>query len=322
MYFVLLHRMYEGMTHLGEAVEIKKVFILNKKSKYLFFSCALLNIGFLFPTQVFGLNYNTAETEEPPELSKQVNVLPAPTKEDLKRGSQTVKIPKNLKVPEEWKVYLNPATEEFWTEGNHRPDAGFVLFARNPNKDTAKLWLLRMEAKAKELQILFPIILQAQKELVHEGYMVDRYNMVKNATGDSFLPVVAPNSSSSQELEFTPKLTSSPIQKKFVPPTASDLKSLSFYFLFRPGCIHCENLSKSLVGFPNVVPLQITKESLVDFPGLAKSNYASPQTVENYDPTGETPYLIISNPKLKKLTILKGEQSTEAILFSAASVLR
>ena len=267
-------------------------------------------------------NYNTAETDEPPELSKQINILPPPTKEDLKRGSEEIKIPKNIKVPEEWKAYLNPATEEFWTEGNHRPDAGFVLFARNPNKDTAKLWLLRMEAKAKELQILFPIILQAQKELVHEGYMVDRYNMVKNSTGDSFLPVVAPNSTPSQELEFSPKQVNSTPQKKFIPPTASDLKSLSFYFLFRPGCIHCENLSKFLVGFPNVVPLQITTEPLVDFPGLTKSNYASPQTVKNYDPAGETPYLIISNPKIKKVTILKGEQSTESILFSAASVLR
>jgi hypothetical protein len=322
LYFVLLHRMYEGITHLGEAVEINKAFILNKKSKCLFFYYALLNIGFLFPTQVFGLNYNTAETEEPPELSKQVNVLPAPTKEDLKRGFQVVKIPKNINVPQEWKPYLNPATEEFWTEGNHRPDAGFVLFARNPSKDTAKLWLLRMEAKAKELQILFPIILQAQKELVHDGYMVDRYNMVKNSTGDSFLPSIASNSVSSQELELSHQLESAVPQKKFVPPSATDLKGLSFYFLFRPGCIHCENLSKSLVGFPNVIPLQITTEPLVNFPGLAKSNYASPKTVENYDPTGETPYLIISNPKIKKITILKGEQSTESILFSAASVLR
>lgn len=302
-------------------MKIEKRFILNRKSKYFLFSY-VLNIVFLFPTQVFGLDYNTAETDEPPELSKQINILPPPTKEDLKRGSEEIKIPKNIKVPEEWKAYLNPATEEFWTEGNHRPDAGFVLFARNPNKDTAKLWLLRMEAKAKELQILFPIILQAQKELVHEGYMVDRYNMVKNSTGDSFLPVVAPNSTPSQELEFSHKQVNSTPQKKFVPPTASDLKSLSFYFLFRPGCIHCENLSKSLVGFPNVVPLQITTEPLVDFPGLAKSNYASPQTVKNYDPAGETPYLIISNPKIKKVTILKGEQSTESILFSAASVLR
>lgn len=261
-------------------------------------------------------SYNTAESEEPAGMA---NVLPPPSKEDIKRGANEIKIPKNIKIPAEWQPYLNPATEEFWTEGNHRPDAGFVLFARNPSKDTAKLWLLRMEAKAKELQTLFPLIVEAQKELVNGGYMVDRYNMVKNSIGNSFVPKAASGSPSSQELSTQ---YASALVKPISMPKKDDLKNITFYFLFRPGCIHCENLAKTLVGFPNVIPLQITTEPLVNFQGLAKSNYASPVTVKNYDAQGETPYLIISNQKSKKVVVLKGEQSTETILFSAASVLR
>jgi len=288
-----------------------------KKSNRLFFSTVGLAASVLFFQSAFSQGYNTATTTE--ESQAAPNVLPAPTKEELKRGANEIKIPKNIKIPAEWQPYLNPATEEFWTEGNHRPDAGFVLFARNPSKDTAKLWLLRMEAKAKELQILFPLIVEAQKELVKQGYMVDRYNMVKDSVGTSFLPKVASDSLPSQELNT--QLAQVAYQKAAL-PKQDDLKNVIFYFLFRPGCVHCENLSKTLVGFPNVIPLQITTEPLVNFQGLAKSNYASPATVKSYDPTGETPYLIISNPKAKKVTLLKGEQSTEMVLFSAASVLK
>lgn len=282
---------------------------------FLIVMMSLVSLASFFQ-KAFPQGYNTATTEE---SQPSANVLPLPSKEELKRGANEIKIPKNIKIPSEWQPYLNPATEEFWTEGNHRPDAGFVLFARNPSKDTAKLWLLRMEAKAKELQTLFPLIVEAQKDLVKQGYMVDRYNMVKNLVGESFLPKVASDSLPSQELNTQP--TQVAYQRGSL-PKQNDLKKVVFYFLFRPGCIHCENLSKTLVGFPNVIPLQITTEPLINFQGLAKSNYASPATVKNYDPTGETPCLIISNPKSKKVTLLKGEQSTESILFSAASVLK
>jgi hypothetical protein len=50
-----------------------------------------------------------------------------------------VKLPDNLKIPEKWKAYLNPTTDVFWSEGNHTPDAGFLLFAKDPTVENAKL---------------------------------------------------------------------------------------------------------------------------------------------------------------------------------------
>ena len=276
-----------------------------------------LNLICLFFSQLAAIaqaqesGYNTALSNEENAIQYK-NILPAPSNEELKKSSSEVKIPKNIKIPNAWKPFLNPANEEFWSEGNHRPDAGFVLFARNPNVESAKLWLLRMEAKSKMMQKMFPLIVQAQKELVQDGYMLDRYNMVKNNVGASFLPKEVADNLPSQDINISIKDL----------PKTNDLKNLTFYFLFRPGCSHCENMSKNLVGIPNVVPLQITKEPLKHFQGLQSSIYASPETVKNYDPTGETPYLIISNPKSKKLTILKGEQNIEKILYTAATVMR
>lgn len=229
-----------------------------------------------------------------------LRVLPAPTKEELKRGAEVAKLPSNLKIPPEWVPYLNRATEEFWTEGNHRPDAGFVLLARNPSKETAKLWLLRMEAKARALTEMYGFVAEAQKELVRGGFMADRFPT--SVARQGALPG-----------KEAPKTQGSVTDK--------DLKELQFYFLFSPSCGHCAELAETLIPFPNVVPLQVTEGPLKNFPGLPKSTYATKETKEAYLKEGVTPVVVVSWPKKNIVTTLTGNHSTEDLLLAAATVV-
>lgn len=234
-------------------------------------------------------------------------VLPQPSVTEVKRGAAAIKLPKDLKVPGEWIPLLNRAFEEYWMEGNHRPDAGFVLFARNPSKETAKLWLLRMESKAQNLEELFGYVKEAQKELVGGGLMVDRFNMVSqaSATPAGFLG------------KNKPEISPSNISK-------AGLDDVEFYFLFSPTCPHCARLAQSLVGFPNVHPLQVIDGELVNWPGLPQSDRATPETIAAYvkegDQPGGVPVLAIYHPKTNRVLKLRGARSAQEILTAAAAV--
>ncbi len=222
-----------------------------------------------------------------------------PSQNEIKAGEESIVIPKHLKkhVTKDWEKLLNPSFEEFWFEGNHRPDAGLVLFARNPNKETAKLWLLRMEAKAKMLHQMFAHVSEAHAELIKEGHMVDRYDVLP--TKKNTLPKV--------------KLDS----QKFI---KNESQKLVYYFLFDPNCSHCQSLAEKLAPFKNVYPLQITKGELKHFKGLPKSNYATKETLETYLKSG-VPILVISNPQSQQHTTLTGDQSLEDIILASAAVL-
>ncbi len=244
---------------------------------------------------------NTVETRPANML------LPQPSVTDVKRGAAAIKIPKDLKVPEEWIPLLNRAFEEYWMEGSHRPDAGFVLFARNPSKETAKLWLLRMESKAQNLEVLFGYVKEAQKDLVGGGLMVDRFNMVSQASA-------------------TPTGLLGKNQSQSNPPNLSraGLDDIEFYFLFSPTCPHCARLAQSLVGFPNVHPLQVTAGEIVNWPGLPDSDRATPETIAAYvkdgDQPGGVPVLAIFHPKTNRVLKLRGARSAQEILTAAAVV--
>ena len=235
------------------------------------------------------------------------NVLPAPNANEVKRGATAIKIPKNLTVPAEWIPLLNRAYEEYWMEGNHRPDAGFVLFARNPSKETAKLWLLRMESKAQNLEELFAYVKDAQKDLVNAGLMADRYNMVNQA---------APQAVRESPAGSTANVGSDSAKAAF--------GDLQFYFLYSPTCPHCARLAQNLVGFPNVHPLQVTGGELVNWSGLPASDHATPETIEAYVRDGEqpggVPVLAIYEPKSNRVLKLRGARSTQEILAAAAVV--
>ncbi len=89
-----------------------------------------------------------------------------------------VKIPSNLQVPEQWKALLNPQTDDFWNEGNFKPDQGFVIWAKNPTIENAKLYLIRMNAKRDRLHIMQQQQDQANKELIKLGVIANDYDFL------------------------------------------------------------------------------------------------------------------------------------------------
>lgn len=214
-----------------------------------------------------------------------ISIIPKPTEDEVKNSQSLAPIPNNVKIPQAWISLLNPAYEEFWTEGNHKPDAGFVLFARNPTKENAKLWLIRNEIKAKYAKLMMNSILEAQKELVQDGTIKDRYNMV------------TPPKNLNRSRAKTSQLE---IKQK---------SDLGIYFLFSPKCSYCHNMANNLKALNNVQPLQITEDELFNFDGLPESDYASPETIKSYVPDGAVPVLVLIDNKSKKASLIKGYKS-------------
>lgn len=228
--------------------------------------------------------------------------IPAPTEQEIKNGDGTMKIPSDLDVPPAWQPLLNPTYVDYWREGNHLPDAGFILFARNPSIKTAKLWLLRMESKARNLEELQKFVTQAQVDLVQQGFIKDRYKMVTNSLERANL--------ARTETKYQPN-------KELL----AKLTQLDFYFLFSPQCPYCRKMAATLQSLPNIVPLQVTKGDLIHWDGLPKSIQASKETKTTYLNNNEVPVLVISDNKSKKVMRLRGNQSLESIVMAASSML-
>lgn len=219
-----------------------------------------------------------------------ISLIPKPTEDEIKNSHSLAPIPSNVKIPQAWVGLLNPAYEEFWTEGNHKPDAGFILFARNPTKENAKLWLIRNEIKANYAKIMMNSILEAQRELVRDGAIKDRYNMVNPPTKNN-----------------KKKNNVSAVDNKLS-------RDIGVYFLFSPKCSYCHNLASNLKTLNNVQPLQVTKDELFNFDGLPESDYASPETVKSYAPDGAVPVLVLIDNKSKKASLIKGYRSQDEVV--------
>lgn len=194
---------------------------------------------------------------------------------------------KGQSIPEEWKSYLNPKDPKFWTEGNHVPDAGFLLFATNPSKETAKLWVLRMEMKAKKTKELYTYVMEANTELMEKGLVENRYGLSKPSSKDKNL--------TSQVL---------------------------IYFLFSKDCQPSRRLAQVLKGFENVVPLQAHDGPLYHFEGLEKSQRATKETLSAYSQDGTVPLLILYDAKNKSYTRMQGFQTREKILEAISFLFR
>jgi len=229
--------------------------------------------------------------------------LPPPTAQEIKKGKKAIRIPSNIEVPPVWQRLLNRTYVEYWREGNHLPDAGFILFARNPSLKTAKLWLLRMESKARNLEELLKYVTKAQVELVQKGLIKDRYKMVANNLGRS----------------YPTKLTKEIQTKKHNP---KNLKELKFYFLFSPQCPYCRKMVMALQALPNVVPLQVTEGKLIHWEGLPKSERATKETKRAYLINNQVPLLVVYHTKSKKFMRLQGNQNLEAILEASSTVIQ
>lgn len=243
-------------------------------------------LPFIFSANLYAAQFNTL----------QGNVLPPPSKSEIEQTAERIKIPAEVKVPESWLPYLNPAFEEFWNEGNHHPDAGFVLFARNPSVENAKLWLIRMETKAKYLQVMLESVTVAQKELIKKGLLKDRYGTLTQA----------------KSLPKPPKQTH----------VKEGMSALEIYFLFSSTCSHCKRMAATLTNFPNVSPLQVdSQQSLTHFEGLPPTEVATESTKKEYLKTGEVPTLVLHDPETKTVNILKGNQPKEQILLAMSLLL-
>lgn len=246
----------------------------------------------LLSFQAFAARVNTVAGDATP-----LSTLPPPTETEIVNSAKIIKLPGKIKVPDMWMPYLNPAFEEFWSEGNHKPDTGFVIFARNPSKENAKLWLIRMETKARYLQTMFKVIAEAQTELIKEGVISDRYASISPARHKT--------------VDIKPKKASK-----------AELNELEIFFLFSSTCGYCESLSKKLASFKNIVPLQVDNSNpLKNFNHLPKSEYAAKETMDAYIPTREVPVLVIHDSQAKNVNILKGDQSSEEILLGMSSLI-
>ena len=213
---------------------------------------------------------------------------------DAKRVN-TTEGKKNHNIPEEWKPLLNPKTNEFWKEGNHKPDDGFLLFAKNPTSiQYAKLWLLRMETKAKVLSQMQSTVSKAQAQMIKAGLMEDRYWQFKDLKKGK---------------------TDKRVSKKA-------LKKLDFYFLFSSTCSHCRSLAKKLVAIPNLRVLQVDDKKIINFNGLAKTDRATKDTIKSYAPDGIVPVVVIHNPKSNVLTKVIGNKPIGEYYLAANSILK
>lgn len=238
----------------------------------------------LVSSNMYAARYNTLDT----------------TKQKTKNKVPFV-LPKDMAIPKEWAPLLDPKNSLFWKEGSHEPDAGLVLFGQNPSKETAKLWLLRMEYKAKLLSHMFEYVTEAHKELVKEGLIQNRYSITRTTAGT--LPSIK------NQVAIINK------DKK------EQIKNIHVYFLFDPNCKFCDEMASKVKFFKNVVPLQTSGDSLKHFSGLPKSSFATQKTLETYLKNGGVPFLVITDPVNKQHTTVEGNVSLEEIMLAASELL-
>lgn len=187
-----------------------------------------------------------------------------------------VKVPANLQVPAEWRTLIDPTTEEFWSEGNFKPDAGFVLWAKNPTIENAKLYLIRMNAKRDRLHVMQKQQEQANKELIKLGAITNDYDFLAEATRSD--PKVA----------------------------LSSINETQIFFLFNPTCPHCKRQAQILSGQQNVTPMQIGGTELLHFPNLPQSVWATKEDIDRYAADKEVPVLLVYDRKTNNMASVKG----------------
>jgi thiol-disulfide isomerase/thioredoxin len=196
-----------------------------------------------------------------------------------------------------WQPLIDPKNPEFWREGNHVPDAGYLQLFREMTPESAKLLILRGEIKALYMQKALALLENAQRELVQAGLVRDRYNTV--------------TASSPQIVRQQPTPQLHPDQ----------LKGLQYFFIFSPTCPHCKRLAESLMGLQNVYPLQADKSAIFHFPGMHPSEYATSETLKKYAPDGAVPVLVIHRMKDNRAVVLRGSMSAEEVLMASAQLL-
>lgn len=215
------------------------------------------------------------------------NVIPAPTREELIRSNEFIKIPRGLNIPSEWEKFLNPAYEDFWNEGNFKPDAGFMLWARNPTKENAKRYLIRMNIKRNVIFKMQQQQEEVNRELIKQGIISDDYDFLKSQK--------------------------SPIQTIQSLHPSKLTKDVHLYFFFHPDCHHCKKQAENLKGSQNVIPLQVGGTVILNHDGLPKSGWAQKDDLKRYVPKGRVPVLLLFDHKQKKTLSVEGVYTIDEI---------
>ncbi len=192
-------------------------------------------------------------------------------------------------VPKEWMDYLDPAKDDFWREGNHVPDQGFLLWAKNPTKENARLYLIRMNMKRNLLHLMQEQQKEANLALIKEGVIADDYDFLSSEIGHG------------------------KIQKA---DTQKSLEGLHLFFFFSPSCPNSQKQASMLKGLQNVTPLQVSGQELLHFPELPESVWAEKEDMEKYR-ARKGGIILIYQDKTKKFLQLSGFQSLNNITKAA-----
>lgn len=199
------------------------------------------------------------------------------------KNDERVALPPNLKVPIEWQKLLDPTQDEFWNEGNFKPDQGFLIWAKNPTIENAKLYLIRMNAKRNTVNIMQKQQEAANKELISQGIIANDYDFLTSQTG---------------------KIVQS--------SSDAELKDTQIFLMFHPTCPHCKRQAQILKGMKNVTPMQVAGD-LVELEGLPPSIFADKEDIKKYAPDMTVPVLLIYSSKSNAMTVLKGVHTIEEI---------
>ncbi len=192
-----------------------------------------------------------------------------------------IKMPPGLKVPPEWKPLVDPLVDEFWNEGSYKPDAGFVIWAKNPTLENAKLYLVRMNAKRDRLHVMQKQQEQANKELIKQGIISNDYNFLSEATSTRILQ--------------------------------GTIKDSQIFFFFNPTCSYCKKQAQILVGNSNIIPMQIGGTELLHFQELPPSIWATKEDIERYAADKVVPILLIYDRKTNNMASVKGVHTIREI---------
>jgi hypothetical protein len=227
-------------------------------------------------------------------------LLRPPTASEIKEGIKRTKISPELKVPDEWLPYVNPSFKEFWTEGDRKADAGFILFARNPTLENAKLWLIRMETKAAYTHQMWDLVEKAQKELIKDGVIEDRYGTLASLK--------------------TKLVNESEDYGKLMP------KDTIIYFVFNDTCPVCKKQAVMVLSKVKkyVKPMQIVRNgvsTLAKLDGLNQSQWLDAETKNLYLKNDMVvPIMLIFNATTKKMTKLVGYKDLPDLVKAAQYV--
>jgi thiol-disulfide isomerase/thioredoxin len=200
-----------------------------------------------------------------------------------------IKVPKNVKVSEDWIPLLNPKTDSFWKDVNgHLPDPGALLFFKKPTEDNAKLYLIRMNMKRNKARLFQRVIAKANLDLIRDGIIADDYGF------------------SEQSKDGNKKTTVSLHDLNLA------LKDTNIFFFFSPHCPHCKTQAKILKGVDKVYPLQIGGKDLMHFEGLSKTDFAKDDDVKRFLKNGACPALLFVYEN--KISNISGVLTKEGII--------